>query len=126
MANTSNIRGIAFPFRFGSTSLPATSSGTSTVVDSVRSLLLIGEGEIPFSPDLGTSIHGFIFENVSEIQKVRIAQAIRAIISRKEPRMQVLSVAVNEEGSQQSGISVIVNITYKVADEIGEFSIPLV
>ena len=52
--------------------------------------------------------------------------AIRAIISRKEPRMQVLSVAVNEEGSQQSGISVIVNITYKVADEIGEFSIPLV
>jgi phage baseplate assembly protein W len=126
MANTSGTRGIGFPFRFGNTSLPATNSGTATVVDAVRSLLLIGLNEVPFSPDLGTSIHGFVFENVSEIQKVRVAQAVRSIIASKEPRMQVLSVSVEQQGSQQSGISVIVNITYKIADEIGDFSIPLV
>ena len=126
MANSSKTRGISFPFRRGSFSLPAQNEGAETVVDAVRSLLLIGPNEVPFAPDLGTNIHSFIFENITEIQKVRIAQAIRNIVSQKEPRMQILAVTVEEGGGKSEGYRFVVNISYKIADERGDLNLPVV
>jgi phage baseplate assembly protein W len=125
MANSAKTRGISFPFRRGSFSLPAANEGVETVVDAVRSLLLIGPNEVPFAPDLGTNIHSFVFGNITEIQKVRVAQAVRNIISQKEPRMKVLAVTVSEAGGLSDGYRLMVNISYKIADQRGDINLPV-
>jgi phage baseplate assembly protein W len=105
--------------------LPAANEGVETVVDAVRSLLLIGPNEVPFAPDLGTNIHSFVFGNITEIQKVRVAQAVRNIISQKEPRMKVLAVTVSEAGGLSDGYRLMVNISYKIADQRGDINLPV-
>jgi phage baseplate assembly protein W len=126
LANSSKTRGISFPFRKGQLSLPEANSGAQTVIDSVRSLLLTGVGEVPLAPSLGTQIHSFVFGNITPIQGARISQSIRSIISEKEPRMQVLSVTTEDNGDLSSGYRLVVNVTYRIADEEGEMEIPLV
>jgi phage baseplate assembly protein W len=125
MANTSKIRGISFPFRRGQFQFPAASVGAETVVDAVKSLLLIGPFEVPFAPNLGTNIHSFIFESLSPIQQARIGQAIRNLIAQNEPRMVVQSVQVLQEGSDVSGYAYTVRVVYTIADIEGNFDIPL-
>lgn len=125
MANTTKIRGISFPFRRGNFEFPAANIGAETVVDAVKSLLLIGPSEVPFAPNLGTGIHSFVFENISEIQKVRLSQAIRNLIARYEPRMEVQAVTVSTEGTAQAGYAYVVNVVYTIADVEGDFNIPL-
>lgn len=95
------------------------------MVDAVRSLLLIGQNEIPFAPNLGTNIHSFVFENMTEIQRVRISQSIRTIIAQQEPRMRVLSVSVTEAGNSNAGYRFVVNVVYQIADQRGDFDFPL-
>lgn len=94
-------------------------------MDAVRSLLLIGQNEVPFAPNLGTNIHSFVFENMTEIQKVRISQAIRTIIAQQESRMQVVSVGVQEAGNANAGYRFVVNVVYQIADQRGDFDFPL-
>lgn len=125
MANTTKIRGISFPFRRGQFEFPAANAGTETVVDAVKSLLLIGPAEVPFAPNLGTNIHSFVFENLSPIQQARIGQAVRNLIAQKEPRMAVQSVQVMQEGSDTSGYAYTVRVIYTIADIEGGFDIPL-
>ena len=125
MANTSKIRGISFPFRKGKFEFPAANAGTETVVDAVKSLLLIGPAEVPFAPYLGTNIHSFVFENITPIQQARIGQAIRNLIAQNEPRMVVQSVQVEESGTAASGYAYTVKVIYTIADIEGDFDIPL-
>lgn len=125
MANTSKIRGISFPFRKGEFQFPAASVGAETVVDAVKSLILIGPFEVPFAPNLGTNIHSFIFESLSPIQQARIGQAIRNLIAQNEPRMAVQSVQVMQEGSDTSGYAYAVRVVYTIADVEGNFDVPL-
>jgi phage baseplate assembly protein W len=125
MANTSKIRGISFPFRRGQFEFPAANAGAETVVDAVKSLLLIGPAEVPFAPNLGTNIHSFVFENLSPIQQARIGQAVRNLIAQNEPRMAVQSVQVMEEGTAASGYAYTVRVIYTIADQEGGFDIPL-
>jgi len=125
MANTTKIRGISFPFRRGNFEFPAANTGAETVVDAVKSLLLIGPSEVPFAPNLGTNIHSFIFESLSPIQQARIGQAIRNLIAQNEPRMVVQSVQVMQEGSDASGYAYAVRVVYTIADVEGNFDVPL-
>lgn len=125
MANTSKIRGISFPFRRGEFEFPAASVGAETVVDAVKSLMLIGLFEVPFAPNLGTNIHSFIFENLSPIQQARLSQAVRNLIAQNEPRMVVQSIQVAQEGSDASGYAYTVRVVYTIGDQEGDFDIPL-
>lgn len=126
MASPLKTRGVSFPFRRGTFAFPEQNSGPQTVIDSVRSLLLTGQGEVPMAPSLGTNIHSFVFTNLTPLQQARIAQSIRTTIAQKEPRMDILSVEVVPAGDESSGYRAEVNIVYKVADEVGETSIPVV
>lgn len=125
MANTTKIRGISFPFRRGQFQFPAANEGAQTVVDSVRSLLLIGLGEVPMAANLGTTITSNIFENITPLQQARIAQQVRTIIADREPRMLVQSVSVREAGSAAQGYRYEVLVVYSVSDDDGDFTIPV-
>lgn len=125
MANTSKIRGISFPFRKGKFEFPAANEGPQTVVDAVRSLLLMGLGEVPLAPTLGTTMTANVFENMSELQRVRIAQQIRSLIADREPRMTVRSVTVQEAGTASLGYRYEVLVVYSIADIDGDFNIPV-
>jgi phage baseplate assembly protein W len=125
MANTSKIRGISFPFRRGQFEFPAANEGAQTVVDSVRSLLLMGLGEVPFAPTLGATITANVFENISELQRVRLSQQVRSLIADREPRMAVQSVTVQEAGNAALGYRYEVLVVYTIADIDGDFNIPV-
>jgi phage baseplate assembly protein W len=66
-----------------------------------------------------------VFENITEIQKARLSQAIRNLIARYEPRMEVQAVTVSAEGTAQAGYAYVVNVVYTIADVEGDFNIPL-
>ncbi len=120
----SNLKGISFPFRRGPVNFPETNSGATAVLDNVKSLLLIGLGEVPMGNDLGTTIHSLVFNGLTPIESARIVQSVRSVIAHKEPRMQVLSVDT-EEVAGKLGSSIMATITWKVGDDLGTTDVPI-
>ena len=122
---TSTLQGIAFPFSAAAFSFPATNSGLTTVVDAVKGLLLTGLGELPMEPSVGTNLHEFVFETVSELTKAQLSSEVRRLIQTWEPRMTILSVTTSEEGDIQYGSRLAVHIEYELNNEAGEIDVQL-
>jgi len=115
----SSLKGIAFPFRPGSISVPAMNATAGTVVDAVRSLLSTGLGEVPLAPYLGTNLYSYVFENVTPLARARVAQEVRRIIETGEPRMSVLSVDTTREGDDAGGWRIGLRIEYELNGDLG-------
>ena len=110
----SAIRGIAFPFQKGELSVPAQNARLTTVVDAVKSLLLIGVYEVPLAPMLGTAIYSYIFENMTPLTMARVASEVRRIITENEPRMRVISVVPSQQGNDVGGYRIVLQIQYEL------------
>ena len=114
----SELRGIAFPFTRGSSGLPATVTGSDVVLESMKNLLLTGLNERVMRPALGGGTGRYVFESMTEILKARIARDIRELLTANEPRAEILLVAVDDP--KDGTPTFVVNIVYKVADEVEE------
>jgi phage baseplate assembly protein W len=117
---------IALPFRPGQQNFPIMVEGVSNVVfSSIRNLVLTGRNERVMRADLGTNAHAFIFENMSDIQRARVASDVARAIALYEPRAEVLSVEARDgadEGIEDT--AVVVNVVWKVANQLQSQQIP--
>tara|TARA_Y100000114_G_scaffold71873_1_gene65826 strand:+ start:3146 stop:3526 length:381 start_codon:yes stop_codon:yes gene_type:complete len=66
----------------------------AAVKAAVRNLVLTDAGERPFSPTLGSSIRGLLFEPTSPIIGSEIEARIRTVLKNFEPRIKLLKVEV--------------------------------
>jgi phage baseplate assembly protein W len=87
----------------------------------------MGLGEVPMAPRLGTTMHTQIFKTIGPVTMAVISQEIRDLISTHVPGMQVLSVipTLEDNGGSLVGQRIVVNVSYTVVGEAGEFTIPI-
>lgn len=125
MPSPKGLMGISFPYEKGALSFPQQNNGSKVLLDAVKSMLLIGEGEVPLGANLGTTLHSFTFQTINPFTKAAIVQEIRKQIEIKAPKMAVISVEVETEGDAGTGYALVAHIVYELAGEIGELPIPL-
>tara|TARA_B100001094_G_C18099389_1_gene754840 strand:- start:287 stop:652 length:366 start_codon:yes stop_codon:yes gene_type:complete len=114
--------GAAFPFRRGSQNFPEISTGAQVIVDRVKSLLLTGAGEMPFGEDIGTNIHGSVFESITPVSVAIITATIKRVIEANEPRMQVLSVTPSQDERRST---IIIQIQWRVDNTEGDLEVQI-
>lgn len=71
-----------------------TVTGVEAVKRSIRNLLAISAGEVPFYPNFGSSIRELLFEPMDPITMSSLDGAIRACIEAFEPRVRLVSLVI--------------------------------
>lgn len=102
-------RGVSFPFRKGTTSLPESATDDRIVKDSLIQLLMTGTGERPMRPTVGTNIRRFVFEPNDDLLSSLIRTEVTSAIARFEPRVTLTGVDVLRHDS-----TVVVTLSYVV------------
>ena len=122
------IRGIAFPFQKGPTSLPETRTDADVVADNIYRILTTRKGERPMRYNVGCKIHDFVFENVGALLNARIDHEVRRAISQGEPRATVLNVAIAEvlraDGAKNIQVTVIWEFNTEVRQTTVNYQAP--
>lgn len=90
-------RGLAFPIRVGPDGRLALSAGEANVRESLRLLLLTGQGERLRRPDYGAGLERFLFEPNTPATWCAIEERIRQAVARFEPRLRLDSVVVTAD-----------------------------
>ena len=62
-------------------------TGNLAVINSIKNLVSLNEGEKFFSADIGGKIRSLLFENIDELVADRIKKEIEYIIANYEPRV---------------------------------------
>ena len=66
--------------------------GIEAVKRSIRNLVLLNFYEKPFHPEIGSDVRYLLFENMSPLTSVVLAEAIEDVIEDFEPRARLISV----------------------------------
>ena len=111
-------RGISFPFRRGSSEIPAAATDDQLIADTLAQLILTAPGERIMRPELGAGTTNFLFETNEEALAALIKTTIANVIGKFEPRVVVRKVDVERTNSDQSDNqnkdSVIITVGYVV------------
>ena len=69
---------------------------------SVRNLINTNNYDRPFRPEIGSGIRGLLFEPADAITKIAIKENIKNVINDYEPRVKLLSIAINDLSDQNA------------------------
>jgi phage baseplate assembly protein W len=106
--------GWSFPVRTDATGRIALVSHDRDLEESIRLILGTAYGERPMRPDFGCAIHDYVFAGVDSDVAGRIAMAVRASLTRWEPRIDVRDVQITFDQDEASLI--YIDVRYSVGD----------
>lgn len=112
------IADIAFPFNRDSISFPARHLDHDVIEDNIRRILLTRRGERVMRPEVGSSLHDFVFRSMGTVLQSEIEAEVRRALSVGEPRIRVLSVIVAQR-TVSDHKEIVVAITYQFLGELG-------
>ncbi len=101
-------RGISFPMRIDRDGRVGWSSGAENIREAIRVVLMTDPNERLMLPSFGAGLRGFLFEpNVPATHRL-IQERITHMLTRWEPRIELLRVSVDEDevDVQQANITV--------------------
>jgi phage baseplate assembly protein W len=120
-------RGLAFPIRVGADGRLAWSSGETNVRESLRLVLLTGQGERLRRPDFGAGLERFLFEANTPATWRAIEERIRKSLERWEARLRVESIEVRADPDNPEAALATLAFTLVASGEAGRttLAIPL-
>lgn len=105
-------RGLAFPMRVDHTGALALSSGPGDIDGSLRVVLATAPGERVMRPGFGCRIWDLMFEPINANTLGLMAQAVRDAVAQWEPRVDLETVEVSPDESQDGMVRIA--LTYRV------------
>jgi len=84
----------------------------AAVKNAIKTLLQTNAFERPFQPGLGANLRGLLFEPADAITRIAIKENIKNVITRHEPRVEVLSVEV-KDNSDENAYNILVKFLLK-------------
>jgi len=72
------------------------------IKNALKNLLISNFFERPFQPDLGANLRGLLFEPADNITKIDIRQGVTDVITKHEPRVELLKVIINDLPDQNA------------------------
>jgi len=121
------IKTLAFPYQKGKLGFPALAYPSNYTFVQIVSLLMTGVGDRVMHPDMGVRIDDFVFENMTSIQRVRLANMVKNSIEKYIPGTIVNRVSSSDPVYQDGvGTMVTFNITYTVGGQTKNEQVPYV
>jgi len=74
----------------------------NAIKNAVKNLLITNAFERPFQPQLGANLRGLLFEPADAITRIALKENVRNVIKDYEPRVKVLSIAINDLSDQNA------------------------
>jgi len=71
-----------------------------SVKTSIRNIILTGNGERPYRPNLGSKIKALLFEPMDDVTAAMIQTTVETAIKNHEPRADLVGVQVNPDYGQ--------------------------
>lgn len=120
-------RGVGFPLRVGADGRLAQSAGEANVRESLRLVLLTGQGERLRRPGFGAGLERFLFEPNTPATWRAIEESIRRSLERWEPRMKIESISVGADPDAAEAALATLAFTLVATGEAGRttLSIPV-
>ena len=75
---------------------------TQAVKNSVKNLLMLGEYEIPFHPEISSGIYDSLFDNFLPTTPATIEKQIAYTLSNFEPRVDLMGIEISRGGDLNS------------------------
>ncbi|MGD8277975.1 MAG: GPW/gp25 family protein [Gemmatimonadota bacterium] len=105
-------RGWRFPIRVNAQGRIDWSEGPARLQDAIWITLATGRGERVMRPGFGAGINDFVLQSNSAVTRARLADDIRSVLARWEPRIDVERVSVDPVPDEPS--QVLATIAYRV------------
>ncbi|WP_245534369.1 GPW/gp25 family protein [Xylanimonas cellulosilytica] len=106
--------GLRFPLQVTPAGAIATSSLEQKIEESIYLVLSTGRGERVMLPDFGCGIHDLVFAPGSAATIADVAADVREALVRYEPRIDVMTVDVEQAPGQPTVL--LVRIDYRIRD----------
>jgi phage baseplate assembly protein W len=110
-----DVKGIDFPFRFGSKGHLVRASGGDKLLANLKALVTIRLRELIMEPDKGSAGFSRLFRNTSAPHMVILESLTREAIGKFEPRVQVRRVTIKTK-RLPTGNAQFVQVWYRVKD----------
>lgn len=72
-------------------------TNANAIQRSIRNLVLTGQGERFFQPELGSQVNNLLFSQLDEITASQVRDEIENVIRIYEPRVELIEVTVNPD-----------------------------
>jgi hypothetical protein len=99
-------------------------SGILAVKQSVMNILRTNHGERLFNPLFGANLRVFLFENITRVTMVAIANQIKRAIYQDEPRVNVLNVNIKSDAHSHT-IDILLTVQVVATNEVVEIGTSL-
>jgi len=76
--------------------------------NSIKNLFTIELGEVPGKPWLGNPISLYLFDNIGFFQERAIETALKNVLNKYEPRVNLISIKINKQ-EEYNSLSAIIN-----------------
>lgn len=105
--------GLSFPLRTDVRGQLVLVSGSEDIEQSIRIILSTRPGERVMRPTFGCNVQDLLFEPQSAATASRLQESVYEALVMWEPRIEVLSVDVNEDDDQPGALLVEINYEIK-------------
>lgn len=90
---------------------------TNAIKQSVVNLVMTNFGERPFHPEIGSDVNSLLFEPGGSLTNSIIEDAIQNVLENFEPRIQVISVRVDDTPQNIDDNRIFVRIVYNFLEK---------
>jgi Bacteriophage baseplate protein W len=117
--------GFKFPIKVNATGGLDWSDGPQRIQDAIWIILSTGPGERVMRPKFGAGAQDFVFEPNSAASRARLATAIADALTRSEPRIELVNVAVDEAAQGPSCVLATIEYRIRSTNELYNMVYPL-
>jgi phage baseplate assembly protein W len=104
--------GIAFPLQVDRRGGIALARDETDVDQAIQLILSTAPGERPMRPEFGCGVHDFVFDTIDAGTVARMETEIRGALDRWEPRVEVMDVRFDLDGSDRGEL--LIHIAYRL------------
>lgn len=116
--------GIAFPLQLDRRGELALAHGEQDVEQAIGLILGTAPGERRMRPEFGCAVHDFVFERIDADTVGRMEHAVRAALDRWEPRIDVLEVLFDFDGSAEGQLLIEVRYALRATSDVRNLVFP--
>jgi phage baseplate assembly protein W len=88
------------------------------IKQSLRNLMMLNYGEIPFSPTKGSNIQRLLFEPISSITAIQLRNEIEQMIRNYEPRIEISQVKIIADNDNYTYSCIIIYFIQNIEQPI--------
>jgi phage baseplate assembly protein W len=119
------VKTLAFPFQLGSSGFPATEKSSNKAYVAIVALLTTAPWERVMNVEMGVNVYKYIFENMTAIQRARLASEVTSAIEAYIPGVSVDRVSYYDLSTVDSSKEgTVFDIEYTVAGQSSRVMVP--